>query len=339
MEASYYTKLDNHNVQCELCPHNCIIQNNKSGICKVRTNDSGILLTKNYGKISSIGFDSIEKKPLYHFYPGSDVLSIGSLGCNLKCQFCQNWEISQTNVEDFSRESKLYTSEQITELALSRKNNIGIAYTYNEPIVFYEFMLSTAKLSKQSGLKNVMISNGYINQKPLQELLPYIDAFNIDLKSFSENFYREYTKSKLEPIKQTLKTIASAHKYLEITNLVIPTLNDDSTEFEEMIKWIRDNLGDEIVYHISRYFPTYKLKIDATLIDKMISLAEIASKYLKYVYLGNILLEEGSNTYCPKCNELVIKRSGYLSKLVSVTSKGECMKCKTQILKHVNYEN
>lgn len=339
MEARYYIKLDNRNVQCELCPHNCIIQDDKSGICNVRTNDSGILLTKNYGKISSIGFDPIEKKPLYHFYPGSDILSIGSLGCNLKCQFCQNWEISQTCDEAYSRESMVYSPEQIIKLALSRRNNIGIAYTYNEPTVFYEFMINTAKLAKQSGLKNVMISNGYINQKPLQDLLPYIDAFNIDLKSFSENFYREYTKSKLEPVKQTLKAIASSSKHLEITNLVIPTLNDDSIEFEEMIKWIRDNLGDEIVFHISRYFPTYKLKIEATSIEKMTSLAEIASKYLKYVYLGNVLLEEGSNTYCPKCNELVIKRSGYLSKCVSLTSKGECMKCKTQILKYVNYEN
>jgi len=339
MEALFYTKLENGNVQCELCPQNCILDNRKSGICKVRYNDSGILQTKNYGKISSIAFDPIEKKPLYHFYPGTEILSIGSFGCNLKCQFCQNWEISQTNDENFEFEGIDYSPEQVVELALSRKGNIGIAYTYNEPTVFYEFMLNTAKLAKQSGLKNVMISNGYINQKPLENLIPYIDAFNIDLKSFSNDFFRDYTKSKLEPVKQSLKTIKLFNKHLEITNLVIPTLNDDSTEFEEMIKWIQQNIGDDVIFHISRYFPKYKLNVKATSIDRMILLKEIASKYLKYVYLGNILLEEGSNTYCPECKELLIKRSGYSSKLISINSQGDCMKCGTTILKHVNYEN
>jgi len=339
MEALFYKKLENNKVQCLLCPHNCIIKEDHFGVCKVRTNDSGVLISQNYGVISSIGFDPIEKKPLYHFYPGSEILSIGSVGCNLKCKFCQNWEISQTSVDDFSRGSKMYSSEMIVELAKSRKRNVGIAFTYNEPTVFFEFMMDTARLSKKHGLYNVMVSNGYINQKPLQELMPFIDAFNIDLKSFSKYFFTEYTNSQLEPVKETLKSIVEAKKHLEITNLIIPTLNDEVIEYEKMINWIYNNLGENIVLHISRYFPTYKLSIEATSIDKMINLGQIAKEKLNYVYLGNMLLEEGNNTYCSNCKGIVIKRSGYSSKSVSINSEGNCMNCGNHILKFVKNEN
>jgi pyruvate formate lyase activating enzyme len=335
MEALFYNKLENGEVQCQLCPHNCIIKEDNYGVCKVRTNDHGILVAQNYGHVSSIGFDPIEKKPLYHFYPGSEILSVGSIGCNLKCKFCQNWEISQSSVDDLSRDSKMYSSEMIVELAKSREENVGIAFTYNEPTVFYEFMLDTAKLAKKNGLNNVMISNGYINSKPLEELMPYIDAFNIDLKSFSEYFFTEYTKSQLEPVKETLKAIVEAQKHLEITNLVIPSLNDDPEEYSKMINWLYANLGENIVLHISRYFPTYKLSIEATSIEKMIKLGQIAKEKLKYVYLGNMLLEEGNNTYCSNCKELVVKRSGYSSKSVSINSEGNCMNCGNHILNFI----
>lgn len=335
MKASYYTKLDSNRVQCELCPHNCIISKDKYGICKVRKNESGNLITKNYGVVSSIGFDPIEKKPLYHFYPGLEILSVGSLGCNLKCKFCQNWQISQTSVDDFIRESNFYNPEMIIDFALKKENNIGIAFTYNEPTVFFEFMIDTAKKSKEAGLKNVMVSNGYINEKPLQELLNYIDAFNIDLKAFSEHFFKEYTKSQLEPVKQTLKQIVKAGKHVEITNLVIPTLNDDEQEFSEMIDWIKQNLSDEVVMHISKYYPSHEMKIQATSIQKIIKLGNIAKTKLKYVYLGNIILPDANNTYCPQCNDLLITRSGYSTKIISINNEGNCIKCNHKVLNYI----
>lgn len=336
MEALYYHKVDDDKIKCKLCPHNCIIKKNESGICKVRKNKNGKLISENYGVVSSIGFDPIEKKPLYHFYPGSEILSIGSLGCNLQCEFCQNWQISQTSVEDFKRGNKILKSDKIIDLALSKEKNLGIAYTYNEPTVFFEFMLEVAKKAKQNKLKNVMVTNGFINQKPLNELNKYIDAYSVDLKAFNNKFFIKYTKSQLEPITETLKNIVKAGKHLEITNLVIPGLNDNPEEFELMIKWINENLGKDVVLHISKYYPTYKLKIEPTSIETMLELYNIANKYLDYVFLGNVLLSDGNNTHCPNCNEIIIKRSGYFAQKYSVNGVGDCIKCGTHVLSHLN---
>ncbi|NOQ26399.1 MAG: AmmeMemoRadiSam system radical SAM enzyme [Bacteroidales bacterium] len=336
MEALYYSKIDNHKIKCELCPHNCILKNNQSGICKVRVNKNGKLISQNYGVVSSIGFDPIEKKPLYHFYPGSEILSIGSLGCNLQCAFCQNWQISQTSVEDFNGGNQIFKSDKIIDLALSKEKNVGIAYTYNEPTVFYEFMLEVAKKAKQNELKNIMVTNGFINQEPLNELNKYIDAYSVDLKAFNNEFFIKYTKSQLEPVKETLKNIVKAGKHLEITNLVIPDLNDNPKEFELMIKWINENLGKDIVLHISKYYPTYKLKIEPTSIETMLELNNIANKYLDHVFLGNVLLPDGNNTYCPNCNEIILKRTGYLTQKHAVNSTGDCIKCGTHVLNHLN---
>lgn len=332
MEAKYYIKLADDEVKCTLCPHLCVIKESKSGVCNVRTNQSGELISENYGLITSIGFDPIEKKPLYHFFPGKPILSIGSLGCNLKCKFCQNWQISQSGMSDFERNKEYYNPEQIVDLAKTKESNIGIAFTYNEPTVFFEFMMDTAILSKKNGLYNVMISNGYINKEPLSDLLKYIDAFNIDLKAFSDFFYKEFTKAQIEPVKETLVDIFKAGKHIEITNLVIPGLNDDEVEFENMIKWITENLDKNVVMHISRYYPSYKMDVEPTSVEKMLKLGEIAQKYLNYVYLGNVLMAEGNNTHCFACNELVIRRSGYTTKIVALKEDGTCMKCGTQIL-------
>ncbi len=336
MEALFYHKIDDEKVKCVLCPHNCIVNNGKSGICKVRVNTNGILISENYGIVSSIGFDPIEKKPLYHFYPGTEILSIGSLGCNLQCEFCQNWQISQTSVREFGRESKFYKPDEIIDLALSRENNSGIAYTYNEPVVFFEFMIDVAKKAKKHNLKNVMVTNGFINKEPLNELNRYIDAYSVDLKAFNNNFFTEYTKSKLEPVKGSLLNIVKAEKHLEITTLVIPGLNDNPEEFEQMVKWIKENLGKNVVLHISKYYPTYKLNIEPTSVEKMLELNEIASDYLNHVFLGNVVLAEGNNTYCPSCNEILINRSGYLTKLNSISKDGDCTICGTHILNHIN---
>ncbi|OFX19776.1 MAG: AmmeMemoRadiSam system radical SAM enzyme [Bacteroidetes bacterium GWA2_31_9b] len=336
MESHYYIKLPDNKTQCILCPHMCIISDSNSGICKVRTNQNGILISDNYGVISSIGFDPIEKKPLYHFYPGKEILSVGSFGCNLKCQFCQNCNISQVSVDTYSKEHNNYSSEQILKLALSRKNNIGLAFTYNEPTVFFEFILETARLIKSNGFKNIMVTNGYINLAPLNELHSYIDAYNVDLKAFNNKFFKKITKSTLEPVKETLKSIVKANKHLEITNLVIPTLNDNPLEFEHMCTWIANELGNNTVLHISRYFPTYKITIESTPVEKMLELYEIAKKHLQYVYIGNILLSEGNDTYCNSCKELLIKRIGYSTQIISLDEKGNCTNCNQKILNYFN---
>jgi len=338
MEALFYQKKENGKVECNLCPHNCIISDGKAGICRVRRNEKGTLFARNYEMVSSMGFDPIEKKPLYHFYPGAEILSVGSLGCNLQCQFCQNWQISQTSVEDFKRGTEKITADEVVNLALSKENNLGIAYTYNEPAIFYEFMLDTAKKAKKQNLKNVMVTNGFISQKPLTELHDYIDAYGVDLKAFNNDFFMKYTKSTLHPVKEALVNIAKAGKHLEVTNLVIPGLNDSVEEFEEMVKWIKQNLGKEVVLHISRYYPTYKLKVESTLVEKMLQLHKIALRYLDFVYLGNVQLPEGNHTFCPTCNEILINRTGYMIKIESVNDQGECLKCDTHVFKYLNQD-
>ncbi len=333
MEAQYYTKLDNNKVQCNLCPHDCVLKENKYGICKVRVNHNGKLITENYGKVSGYHFDPIEKKPLYHFYPGKEILSIGSIGCNLHCQFCQNHEIAQTGVHQYAHIREL-SSGAIVNAALRQKNNMGIAYTYNEPLVFYEFMRDTALNAKQNGLKNVMVTNGFIKSEPLKSLLSFIDAFSVDLKAFTDDFYRKVTFSKLNPVLESLKTIKKSGSFLEVTNLVIPTLNDDEKKFEELVLWIKNELGKDTVLHISRYHPMYKMRIESTVPDKLFALFEIANQHLDFVYLGNLHSEKGQNTYCPACNKMVIERSGYYTKKTGVDKNGNCSYCKTKIIEH-----
>ncbi|OQY00221.1 MAG: AmmeMemoRadiSam system radical SAM enzyme [Bacteroidetes bacterium 4572_117] len=333
MKAQHYIKLDENKVECTLCPHNCVLKDGKSGICKVRSNHKGELITDNYGKISGYHFDPIEKKPLYHFYPGMDVLSIGSVGCNLHCQFCQNHEIAQTGVRNYPYLKEL-SPGSVVNAALRRENNIGIAYTYNEPLVFYEFMKDTALNAKQNGLKNVMVTNGFINREPMKSLVNFIDAFSVDLKAFTDVFYKKTTSSKLLPVLESLKTIKQSGKLLEITNLVIPTLNDNEEKFEEMVLWISKELGKDTVLHISRYHPMYKMNIKSTSAKTMFKLFEIAEGYLDFVYLGNLHSEKGQNTYCPACKKTVIERSGYYTKTNGIDKNGDCVYCNTNVIKY-----
>ncbi|MBC8485439.1 MAG: AmmeMemoRadiSam system radical SAM enzyme [Bacteroidetes bacterium] len=329
-EASYYIK-QNGKVQCLLCPHKCIISEGKRGSCRVRKNENGQLISENYGQVCSLHFDPIEKKPLYHFFPGKTIFSVGSVGCNLHCKFCQNWEISQTGVEEYPN-LNYYTPEEIVNMAKERKDNFGIAYTYNEPAVWYEFMLDIAKPAKLQGLKNVIVTNGYINPEPLEELIPYMDAFSIDLKALSEDFYRKFTSSGLEPVLNTLKTIKKYGKHFEITNLVITDTNDNVKEFSRMVDWLTNELGKDTVLHISRYFPTYKMNKEATSVSKLRQLFEIASNKLNYVYIGNIRTGEGQNTFCHECNHLVINRVGYFTEASGLDNTGKCIHCGKQIL-------
>ncbi|MBN2521415.1 MAG: AmmeMemoRadiSam system radical SAM enzyme [Bacteroidales bacterium] len=325
-EALYYTKLPENEVICELCPHNCRIKEGKAGTCRVRVNKKGILYTETYGVVSAIHVDPIEKKPLYHFYPSSNILSIGTIGCNFRCRFCQNSDISQVSKNDFPYLKPYYT-EDIVKLALREKQNLGIAYTYNEPTIFYEYMLEIAREASANNLKNVIVSNGYINLKPLEELIEYIDAFNIDLKAFNNDFYKKYSGGTIEPVKDTLKFIKSRKKHLEITNLLIPTLNDDENEFEEMVKWIANELGENTVFHISRYFPRHKMNIEATPIHLLETFFQIAKKHLHHVFIGNAAIKDGQNTYCSKCNKMVIQRNGYFTYVSGLDIKGNCLNC------------
>jgi len=281
-EALYYKKLEDNKVQCQLCPKRCIIVPGKRGFCTVRKNVDGVLYSEIYGQTTSVALDPIEKKPLYRFHPGTFILSLGTRGCNFACPYCQNWHISQ----DPDAFTQPITTDEIIRQAKKAKS-IGIAYTYNEPIIWYEFVLDTAQVAKNEGLKNVLVTNGYINPEPLRELMPFIDALNIDLKSMEDSFYRKYCSATLQPVLETIKTAAkSAH--VELTNLVIPTLNDKEENFVKLRDWIFENLGAEAPLHFSRYFPCYKMRIPPTPLKALERAREIVVQKLKYVYLGNI---------------------------------------------------
>ena len=281
-EALFYETLPDSKVRCLLCPHNCIISPEKLGFCGVRQNKKGKLYTLIYEQVTSLALDPIEKKPLYHYHPGEQIISIGTRGCNLACLFCQNWSISQNRnapVEHIS-------SEEIIKQA-KRCKSFGIAYTYNEPFIWFEFVFDTAKLAKEAGLENVLVTNGYINPEPLEKLLPYIDAMNIDFKSIKNEFYQKYCQGTLAPVLETIKrTAKSCH--IELTNLVIPTLNDKEDNFIKLVDWIFDNLGPEIPLHFSRYFPCHKMNLPPTPYETLKKAEGIAKAKLKYVYLGNV---------------------------------------------------
>ncbi len=329
-QADFYTKLKNNIVRCELCPWFCELKPGQTGNCKVRKNENGILTSLVFNRVSALALDPIEKKPLYHFLPGSQILSVGSVGCNLHCSFCQNHHISQCSAENFSYFREI-TAEQLTETAAGLTGNTGIAYTYNEPFTFYEFMFETVKQAYEKGLKNVVVSNGYVNPEPLKKILPFIDAFNIDLKSFNPGFYKSQTKGELAPVLEALKIIAAGKVHLEITHLVIPSLNDNRTEFENMVNWIALELGNKIPLHLSRYFPQYKLNEPPTPSKKLDEFHEIASKHLLYVYTGNVSETEHSSTFCPGCGAMIIERNRYNVKKRNISKNGHCIKCDYKI--------
>lgn len=333
IEAKFYTKSDNNTVQCNLCPRLCIIEAGRFGNCHARKNQSGTLFSDVYGKISARHFDPIEKKPLYHFYPGTEILSIGTTGCNFHCSFCQNFTLSQYDVRRHV-DCENFSPADIANISNKHRKNLGVAFTYNEPIVNYEFMMDTAELVKANGQKTVMVTNGYINDEPLDGLIKYIDAFNIDLKGFNDAFYRKYTKGTLSPVLNTIKKVANCNKHLEITSLIIPTINDDEDEFEDMCKWILNETGSNTILHLSRYFPRYELNQYPTPAEVLFKLYDIARSVLKYVYLGNIATEIHSNTFCPHCGKTLIERTYYNIENKGTDEEGRCKSCGSLIFKH-----
>lgn len=320
-KALYYKKLADSKVQCELCPQMCIISEGKTGICFGRRNIGGELFAENYGKTISFSTDPIEKKPLYHFYPGRDILSIGPNGCNFRCKFCQNYHISQqiSPTKEITPESLLSSCEQ--------SGSIGVAYTYTEPFVWYEFIYDSAKLLHEHGKVVVLVTNGSINEKPLREILPLIDAMNIDLKAFTEEFYRKYCSGFLETVKNTIKiSSASRRTHIEVTNLIIPELNDSKEEIQNLVDFISE-IDDEIPLHFSRYFPVYKLNKPPTPASTLQAAYEIAKKKLKYVYVGNINLSNTSDTFCPNCGKLLIRRSDFYTDVINIDRENRCKNC------------
>ncbi|MFP4458942.1 MAG: AmmeMemoRadiSam system radical SAM enzyme [Candidatus Zixiibacteriota bacterium] len=324
-EAMWYEKLDENQVQCHLCPWNCIIDEGRRGICGVRANVDGKLVSLVYGKIASLNIDPIEKKPIFHLMPGSRALSVATVGCNLGCLFCQNWTLSQALPEE-SRHADL-SPESLVQKAIET-NSQSIAYTYSEPTIFYEYMYDAAKIAHDNGIKNIMVTCGYINEEPLRELCKYIDAANVDLKGFSQDFYSEYTRAQLEPVKRTLKIMDEEGVMVEVTNLIVPGANDSPEEIRVLCEFVHDSLGADTPLHFSRFHPNYKLKDrPPTPASKLNQAYEIAKETgLEYVYIGNMHGAGGENTICPSCGKTIIKRRGYMILEKKITD-GKCDFC------------
>lgn len=323
-EAEYYEKLSGNYVRCTLCPNYCLLADKQKGICGVRQNIGGKLFSLVYNQPVSLNVDPVEKKPLYHVRPGSNILSLATVGCNLRCNFCQNWTISQTRPEQVT--PYFLTPGDIIETARENQCEM-IAFTYTEPTVFYEYMLDIAKLARENGMNTVLVTCGYINEAPLLELIPYLDACNIDLKGFSDEFYNTYTTGSLQPVLNTIKTCHENNLYFELTNLVIPQANDDPELIREMCRWIKTTIGTEYPLHFSRFFPHYQLTNRPPTPRNSLLLAEAIAREegLKYVYIGNMpgLAE---NTCCPQCGNLLIERSGYRI-IINRLEQGKCPDC------------
>ena len=282
-EATYYKNSGDKSL-CLLCPHHCVLAEGQQGLCRSRSRSQGRLWAANYGQVTSVALDPIEKKPLNRFHPGSTILTLGGRGCNLTCAFCQNYHISQEEAEFSS-----YSPEAVSDLALrlTKEGNIGLAFSYNEPLISYEYIRDVAALIRQAGLKNILVSNGYLNEAPLKELLPLIDAMNIDLKAFNDDFYRTWCRGSLHPVLRNIE-LAAAQCRLEVTTLVIPGLNDDPAEIRASARWLA-GIDPNIPLHLSRFFPRYKMvDREPPSYETMTLLGEIAGEYLNYVYLGNM---------------------------------------------------
>jgi pyruvate formate lyase activating enzyme len=327
-EALFWAKEDGK-VRCDLCPHKCRISEGKKGICGVRGVRDGKLFTLVYGKMTSMMVDPIEKKPLFHFYPGSDVLSFGTVGCNFKCGHCQNWSISQMKYEDL--DLKDVSVQDVVDYA-RRKGCRGIAWTYNEPSIWYEFTLDGCKEAKKADLYTVYVTNGFIEREPLELIAPYLDAMNIDVKAFNEDFYSRTCKGRLKPVLETVERAHDFGIFIELTYLLIPTKNDDMKEIGAFCEWIA-GISKDIPLHLSRFHPDYKMtSIQATPRDTMNRAFGLAKENgLKYVYQGNVVPGGTSeNTYCPKCNELLIERWGFGVKK-SILKSDRCPSCSESI--------
>jgi len=323
-EAGFYEKTG-HGVKCNLCPRKCFLPEGMRGKCRVRASRAGKLYTMVYGRPAAIHVDPVEKKPVYHLKPGSYAFSIATKGCNLRCKCCQNWQLSQSGPEQGS--DVFFSPQSLVEMA--EKNGCeSIAYTYSEPIIFYEYMLETAKLAKEKGIYNIMVSAGYIEKEPLEALIPYLDVIKIDLKGFNDKFYRDVVGCGLEDILETLRVIKKYGKLVELVNLVIPGMNDGADEIKEMCAWVRENMGKETPVFFSRFHPAYRMtNLPPTPVSALMRAYKTAKEQgLEYVYIGNVPGTEYENTYCPKCGRVLVERRGYTIGETAIEN-GVCKYC------------
>ena len=327
-EAYYYSKTSN-GVRCLLCPNQCLLKEGDISLCSTRFNKDNILYTNAYGNPCVVNIDPIEKKPLFHFLPASKALSISSAGCTFACLNCQNWEISQESPVNGRQYN--FLPKKVVEEALANKTE-SIAYTYGEPIAFYEYALETSKIAKAKGIKNLLISNGYINEKPLRELSKFTDAANINLKSFDDDIYVMLNRGKLKPVLNTLKILKEENVWLEITNLIVPEWTDNMDMIKKMCEWLCENQLDTQPLHFSRFHPTYKLlELNATPLSALENARKTAiDAGIKYVYLGNVANHEAENTYCHNCRKMIIERNGFTFLSNNITD-GHCNFCNEKI--------
>lgn len=328
-EAEYYMTLPGDSVMCCICPHSCILDKNDRSICRSRVNIDGKLYTLAYGNPCSVNTDPIEKKPLFHFKPATRALSIATTGCNFRCLNCQNWQISQVKPEDV-RFYDLFP-DQVIKTALDKKVE-SIAYTYSEPVTYYEYMIDTARLAKQKGISNLWISNGYINPEPLSALCEVLDAANVNLKSFNNATYQNLNGGLLDPVLNTFQTLHKRKVHFEMTTLVVPGYVDDPKMIKQMCQWIVSNLGPDHPLHFLRFFPQYKLdRLPPTPIGVLTNFRKIAMDMgIRYVYVGNVPGHEGNHTYCHQCGKLLIERKGYLIPAFHI-EQNNCKYCGTRI--------
>jgi pyruvate formate lyase activating enzyme len=317
--AAHFRALDRATVVCDLCPAECHLAEGKVGICGSRFNRAGSLFTDNYAELVTLPVDPIEKKPLYHFYPGASILSTGPNCCNLGCLHCQNWQISQDKVPTIH-----FTPDRLVQAALDHRS-LGVAFTYTEPMVWFEYIMDVGPLLRAAGLKVVLVTNGYINSHPLQDLIEVTDAMNVDLKSIREEFYVRVCKGKLGPILDNIRQIAASPVHLELTNLIIPGENDSDQDLFDLVEFVA-SVSPSIPLHFSAYHPDYKMSHSATPRSTLNRARQIAVKQLRYVYIGNVASADGSDTHCPECGHLLVTRNGLEVNVVGL-SGGNCQGC------------
>ncbi len=318
-------------VRCDLCPRQCVIPEGGAGDCRIRVNLEGRLRATTYGRPSAMHIDPVEKKPLFHFLPATSAFSIATAGCNLHCLNCQNWPLSQRDGTEMDR---LFHAEPADVVAAAREEGCrSIAYTYSDPVVFYEYTYDTAELARQADLRNLMITAGYINREPLRRLCRVMDATNTDLKAFDDAFYRKVTTARLKPVLDALVTFREEGVWVEVTNLVIPTLNDDLAMIRRMARWIRDELGEGTPLHFSRFYPRYRMRnLPPTPAETLVrARKEALDAGLQFVYIGNVMGNPGENTYCPRDGTLLISRAGFRVTENHLTADGRCPKCNQKI--------
>jgi len=330
-ETMFYEKLEDEEVRCGICFRNCVIGEGQVGFCRNRKNVGGTLYNMVYGRPSAVHIDPVEKEPQHHFLPDTQMLCIGTAGCNFRCKFCQNWTLSQHSLDDMKTVHEL-SPEQLVQKAVDSEVP-SISFTYNEPTVLYEYMYDTAKLAQERGIRVMFHTNGAMNPEPLRQLLKYIDTVTVDLKGFDEQFYRDISEAELQPVLQTLKIIRREGVWLEIVNLVVPTLNDDPESIRAMCRWIKENLGSDVPLHFSRFFPAYRLTdLSPTPITTLEQAHCIAREEgLRFVSIGNVPGHEHNSTFCPECDEPVIRRHHFTVLEINVDEEGDCRNCGASI--------